>query len=622
LSGVCGIWTAPADGAGLSCRVQAGLDAIAHRGPDGFSIYPDRNIALGHCLFDTGCNGMHVDEDGYAVSFDGRIDNRDELLSRLQRDGGGSGWERWPDKALLLAAYRHLGEELPLLLRGDFAVAIWDPVRSGLFLCRDHFGVKPLFWREAGDEFYFASEIKALRAMTPGLPLPVEERVIAGFMRGAQDAPPPECTAFEGVYRLLPAHRAWLDRNGMRISPYWSLNPPLPVRRHDAAAEFKTLFKQAIDRRTRTTQSVGALLSGGLDSSSIVSMIGAGHTLRRLGDIAVFSLVFEKGDDESEYIAQVENKFGFTAHRVDGSGIAAFDDCDTITAEQDQPIPGPNIATLRYFIRSIARQDGTRVLLDGNGGDEVVSYGNGIFQELAESGRWLALWRQLGRADDLRAERGKLFRRLVRRWGLRSWRRWAGWLLKGRRRIADPIRYAPDGRPRPTEQAAHLSKLSASLFAQALEVIDHNAAAAGVEMRMPFMDVDLVSFCVTLPANEKWSDGRTRVIVRRALAGILPEAIAGRLDKFDFTDHIRGSMVLKYSELIQNTLQQSARKLADLADPAELFADWEALRDEGTLAGAKFQKLWRAVMLGRWYRQQEALAALPMPFQRIPEAAE
>ncbi len=622
MSGVCGILTPASDRSTLSCQVQAGLDAMAHRGPDGFSLYPGDTVVLGHGLFDTGCNGMHIDRDGYVLSFDGRLDNRDALLAAL-RDGGASPdfeWRHCHDKVLLLAAYRHFGDGLPALLRGDFAFAIWDPSRAGLFLCRDHFGVKPLFWRQAAGAFHFASEIKGLQAMAQA-PFDVREQAIAGFVDGDRGGRRPELTAFEGVYRLLPGHHGWADRNGFKVTRYWALNPGLPVRRRDAAADFRTLFGQAVDRRLRTTRPLGALLSGGLDSSSIVSVIGSGQADRKLGDVPVFSLVFDGGVDESEYIAAVEDRFCFHAHRVDGSGISVFDDCDAIVAEQDQPILGPNMATLRYFIRTISQQSDVRILLDGNGGDEVVSYGNGIFQELAESGRWLRLWRELGASEDLRPERGKRFWRLVRRWGLRGWRRRAGWLLKGKRRVDDPVRYAPDGRPRPTEQAAHLSKLSAPLFAHALEALDHNAAAAGVEIRMPFMDVDLVSFCVTVPASEKWANGVSRLILRKAMAGLLPPAVATRLDKFDFTDRIRSSMLARHGELVERSLQADAGEWARFADMDGLRASWRTLRQEGTLEGAKFQQIWRAVVLGRWLEHQRGL--MPYAFhQHLPEAAE
>lgn len=630
MSGICGIFTPDPDRSVLSSRVQAGLDAMVHRGRDGFSIYPDSNIALGHCLFDTGCNGMHIDQDGFAISFDGRLDNRDELLDTLRRsETFDFKWQDGPDKALLLSAYRQLGDRLPALLRGDFAFAVWDPLRSGLFLCRDHFGVKPLFWRQDVEAFHFASEIKGLQAMSRSAPFSVRGQAIAGFVNGDPGEQHLEYTAFQNVYRLLPGHHAWIDHQGFKLTRYWSLNPALPIHRRDAASEFRVLFHQAVERRTRATLPVGALLSGGIDSSSIVAMIGSGEGTRRLRDTPVFSLVFEGDADESDYIAAVESRFDFRAHRIDGSGVSAFDDCDAITVEQDQPIPGPNIATFRFFIRSIAEQSGVRVLLDGHGGDEVVSYGKGIFQEFAEEGRWLKLWHELGATEFFRPERGKLFQQLIRKWGLRSWRRQAGWLLRGRPRTCDSIRYAPDGSPRPSEQAAHLNKLSTPLFSQALEAIDHNAAAAGIEIRMPFMDVDLVSFCVTLPASEKWSAGVSRLIVRKALTGLLPDAVANRLDKFDFTDHVLNSLADRHGGLIERTLRDDTEELSRFADLEDLRAAWKALQSEDALDGEKFQQIWRAVALARWLELQRA-RRLPQPAdnlpdmfgQHLPEAAE
>lgn len=605
MSGICGTWTHRAGPTGLSCRVQAGLDAMIHRGKDGLSIYPDGQVVLGHCLFDTGCNGMFVDEDGFAISFDGRVDNREELTAAL-------GVERTSDMALLLAAYRHFGVSLPVRLRGDFALAIWDPEASELFLCRDHFGVRPLFYYRDPDTFYFASEIKGLRAMAGDLPFTVRETAIEGFVADEFEVGEPDRTCYEEVLRLLPGHWARITDRGLETQQYWSLNPGLPVRDPHGPVRLRELLVQALNRRMRSADPVGALLSGGIDSSAIVSLIAAGATSRRQEGIRVCSLVFkgEQAEDESPFIDAVLDAYGLEATKIDGSSLTAFQGCDEIVAEQDQPVPAPNIATFRQFIRRLPAEAGVRILLDGHGGDEALSYGNGLFQELAESGRWLRLWRVLGESEELREDRRELFGTLIRRKGLHRWRRWLGQVVRrGKRRTDDPVRYAPDGRPRPAEQAKHLSKLRAPLFARALEGIDHNAAAAGVEFRMPFLDVDLISFCVTVPAQEKWVRGVSRANLRRALAGILPSAIAARRDKFDFTDRVRRSIVNDHAALVEESLYDRAGRLGSYVDLGSLRRNWQALRDSGSLDGEGFQQLWRAVMLSRWLRAQDDRAA-------------
>lgn len=583
---------------------------MVHRGRDGMSIYPAGQAALGHCLFDTGCNGMLVDEDGYAVAFDGRIDNREELASSLPPEDteAGHGAGRLNDTALLLRAYRWFGTSLPGQLRGDFALAILDPQRTALFLCRDHVGIKPLFYRADGGTFQFASEIKGLRAMARESRFTVRKDALKGYVAGQLQAGQPDRTYYEEVRRLLPGHWALVSDSGTQIQPYWTLDPGLPVARKDSAEQLRALFTQAVNRRLRATQPVGALLSGGIDSSSIASLIGAGEARRRPESVKVCSLVFASGDseDESAYIDAVVDAYGLDCLKVDGSAFTAFQGIDEIVAEQDHPIPAPNIPGFRQFLRRLPSESNVRIFLDGHGGDEAVSHGNGLFQELAESGRWLRLWQTMGEIGYLEGRRGGEFFGLLRRKGLNGWRRRIGRLVKWNRgRERDFRRHTPQGQPRPFEQALHLYKLSTPLFVTALEGLDHNAAAAGVEIRMPFLDVDLLSFCVTVPAAEKWSGGLSRAIIRRALHDVLPSRIATRPGKFDFTDRVRRSLWIDHAALVEDTLRDPAGRLAQFADLEDLRGKWKALRDSGSLDGAGFQEIWRAVTLSRWLAAQE-----------------
>lgn len=607
MSGVCAIWAFDPLGDDAALQVRAGLNAMVHRGGDGFSIYFDRNVGLGHCLLDTGCNGMFVDEDGFAISFDGRIDNREELLESLEQQGVAIPPDvgRLHDKVLLLLLFRTFGDALPDMLRGDFAIVFWNPLDASLFLCRDHLGVRPLFWHRSQNALYLASEIKALCAMAGGEQIPVREDAATAFLSGEADATLAQTTIYQGVFRLLPGHFARMDDEGLLVQRYWRLLPGLPVRRPDSANRMRTLLRQAINRRLRSDRRIGTLLSGGLDSSAIVSLIGAGEVRRRLDDIAVFSLVFARDQDESAYISAVEAAYGFAATRVDGSNISAFDDCDTIVSEQDQPIPAPNISTFRHFLRTVAQDHDVRVVLDGHGGDEVVSYGDGIFQELAENGRWLRLWRELAHCDDLPRSRPRTFAAMIRTRGLLAWRRAARRILGLGRQSDDPVRYTSDGRARPFEQAFHMSKLTAPMFATALEAIDHNAAAAGIEIRMPFLDVDLLTFCVTVPTEEKWACGTSRAVLRDALRDVLPPAISARRDKFDFTDRIRSSVLSRHRELVHQALYDVDDKLVHYADLQKLRANWDAFRENGTLDGKRFHELWRSVMLHRWLRLRD-----------------
>lgn len=607
MSGICGVWCAP--GNDLTLMVQAGLNAIEHRGRDGFSIFPDGNAVIGHCLFDTGCNGMVVDEAGYAIAFDGRIDNRSDIITALRARGSDLcvDFDTISDTALLLAAYRSFEFDLPGLLRGDFAIAIWDPITKALFLFRDHFGVKPLFYRRWGNELLFASEIKSLRAMVPGSPLTVREKAIDGFIDGESESGDHDQTCYEEILRILPAHQMVVDAQGVRITRYWDFNPTAPVRQADVSEQFRKLFAQAIDRRLRTTLPIGSLLSGGLDSSAIASMIGSKKTRVNASHVEFFSMTFGAipSIDETPFIDAVLDEYSLTGVKFDSSGVTAFQELDAIIAEQDRPPPGPNNATFRNFLLRVAVSSNARVLLHGHGGDEVISNGTGIFFEFAEKGHWLKLWHGLGQSEDLLGPRRTHFYRLVRHRGLAMLRRPINRLLgRAQAELGGAVYRTPDGQPRPAEQILHLKRLCAPLFAQALEVIDHEAAAAGVELRMPFLDVDLVNFCVTVPASEKWHEGYPRALLRRALAGILPKSIAERRDKCDFSVHLGPSMLHDHAALIDETLRKNAGPLSRYANIAELQTQWQSFKTTGAAEGKFVMQLWRAVALSKWLQRE------------------
>lgn len=608
MSGICGIWSPQVD-ARQSRAVQTGLHAMEHRGRQGFSIYPDRNVALGHCLFDTGCNGLWVDADGFAISFDGRIDNRDALSVSLRKGAADApvDLDRLSDQAFLLFAFRQVKERLPAMLRGDFALAIWNPAEEALFLCRDHFGVRPLFYRWVGPALHFASEIKGLRAMVGGPELSVRYGAASGFVSGEPDlADDPARTFYEDVFRLLPGHFAIADKSGWRTSRYWRLDPPLPAG-GDHSPRFRELLIRAIGRRTRSTQPLGALLSGGLDSSAIVSLIGSGAAG---ANAQVFSLTFDAEDeDETPYIDAVVQAYDLPAAKIDGSCISALHAIDEIMEEQDHPPPAPNAALSRHLLHQIAGR-GIRVVLHGHGGDEVVSHGRGLFQELAESGRWIRLWRSLAASRNELGPPWPHFRKLVRQKGLRGWRTAARAVLgRTSRSASDPVLFAPDGRRRPIEQSWHLRTLTAPLFARALEITDHEAAAAGVEVRMPFLDIDLVEFCVTVPAEQKWADGYPRALLRKALAGVLPARVAQRRDKFDFVFRLGRSLLHDHADMIGDALGAKAGWLAPHADVPLLRSRWHALQQGRQVDGRDLMAIWRAVVLSRWLQRESGREA-------------
>lgn len=625
MSGICGIVPARGDRANGVAMLERALDAMAHRCRDGMSCYHDEHVLIGHGLLDTGCNGFALDDDGYVVAFDGRLDNGDQLRASLRADAGlhAPHLDNLSDTRLLLAAYRAVGDDLAQHLLGDFAIAIWDPVKQQLYLARDHLGVKPLYYRVVGEELHFASEIKGLLRMRPDLPATRREAAMAAFIQGEFLDADRDRTFYEDIYRLLPGHYATATRNAFSTHCYWRLDADAPVARSDVGGEFRKLFLEAIRRRLRGSSAVGSLLSGGLDSSSIVSALASSRT-EADPPVQAFSLIFSDPDveDERDFIAAVVDQYAVGHMTVDCSGVSGLAHADAILGEQDQPPAGPNGGIFRYFLKQVAADFPGRVILHGHGGDEVISHGGGLFGELAASGQWRKLWQELQAVRHVTGAPWPHFRRLVWRRGIR--RRVgkvldfpASFLARGAPVERDPLTTAPDGRERPIEQAAHFKKLGSPIFAHALEVIDIEAACAGVELRMPFLDLDVVRFCVTVEAQEKWQDGRPRSVLRNAMQGVLPEKVRLRTDKHDFATHLRQSLLRFDRDVIDEAILKRPDLILSYCNLAELRADWSDLRTTGELDGLSLMRLWRAVMLSRWL----AMEAPPEDAPYIEEAA-
>lgn len=610
MSGLCGILPTHHDRGRDVAALDRGLSAIAHRGGDGLSCYHDEHILIGHALFDTGCNGFALDDDGFVIAFDGRLDNGDVLRAKLRAADGlhSLTLDNLSDTRLILAAYRAFGYELAAMLVGDFAIAIWDPVKRQVYLARDHFGVKPLFYRKVFGNLLFASEIKALLAVYPEASATRRDAAMSAFVEGDFGDGDADRTFFDDIYRFLPGHFAIATTQGFETHCYSRLDPDLPSRKEDVGAEFRTLFFQAVGRRLRGHSRVAAFLSGGLDSSSIVSALASSDGAA-ISNLPAYSLIFSEPEiaDEREYIGAVVEQYRLDHKAIDGSAASGLADADVMLVEQDQPPFAPNGGVFRHFLKQVVEEFDGKIILHGHGGDEVVSDGAGLFGELAADGHWFRLWKELNAVSHVAGIPGPNFRRLVWRRGIR---RSIGKILRLPYRLLrrndagarDTVVVAPDGRERPTEQVSHLRKLTSPVFAQALEIVDIEAACAGVELRMPFLDLDLVRFCVTVESSEKWKGGMPRSLIRTAMQGILPEKVRLRIDKHDFSEHLRRSLLHRDREIIDDAILKRPDLILPFCNLAQIRADWSDLKATGELDNLSLMRLWRVVMLSRWLR--------------------
>lgn len=619
MSGIVGIFSLdgrPADEAKLSRM----LNAMAHRGPDGRGGWSDGSIALGHCLLRTlpeaSADPKPLARDEFAATADARLDNRDDLIVKL-----GLSDRATSEEELILAAYQRWGEACPEHLLGDFAFAIWDGRKRLLFCVRDHFGVKPFFYSANATGFAFASEMKALFAL-PEVTDRLDDDRIADYLVGLADS---QSTVYRDILRVPARHSLTVTATGQRLREYWQ-----PVASAapsgDAAEQLRDIFAAAIRCRRRSARPVGALLSGGLDSSSIACVASDQHAKEHGGKLTTLSLVFDRTPALSErrFIEAVLARGGFDPVFDDLGDHAPFADFDVVLGEQEGPFLAPGVAFTRRLYR-MAAERGLGIVLDGHGGDEVVSHGQGRLYELARAGHWLGLWREVGglaRATgyphwptyaaylERYAAGGRLGRLGRRLWrspppARPAWSRFVSPKLVARSNLAD--RFREQSRKEVAASSDERSWQAWIVFSnrrpQSFEVLDKLTAAAGVEGRYPFWDKRLLEFCLSLPSKEKLDGGWSRLILRRAMEGVLPPAVQWRTDKLNFGPHIIRGMLAHHRTLIDRILGDDAAAVGEYVDLPAIRDAYRRIAEKQEAAdGFDVQAVWKTVVLATWLR--------------------
>ncbi|HTV70462.1 MAG TPA: asparagine synthase-related protein [Rhizobiaceae bacterium] len=616
-------------------EIERSLARMAPRARDGQRTWWSSEASFGQAWLNTTgetAPGLVAIADGAAVIVaDCRLDNREDLAAQLGiRDAGA------PDAALILKSYLKWADACVDQLVGDFAFAIWDAVARRLFCARDHFGVKPFYFHSGASRFLFASEIKAIFA-DGDVRRSVDERQLAGFLAGLPDDV--QATPFAGIERLPAGHCASVRNGKIALSRYWQPEPSACRGGRDHVDEFRHLFTSAVANRLRGTQNVAAMLSGGLDSSSIACV--AAHIREKRGErLSTYSLIFDErsGMGEGRFIDDVLARGNFVGHRVpveDEHPFAAFDE---ILDEQDGVFLAPGIATTRRLYEA-AGNDGVRVLLNGHGGDEVVSHAPVRVNALAGERRWLELWREVRGLSAVHGTSSiSTFLRLFATFGplspfakvMRQITRMRHSFTSDATSIgpawltminADLVRatdlrqrfYRASRAPRAAmmdESLFHRWQLSSGLISHAFEVLDKSAAAFGIEPRYPFWDKALVEFCLALPAEQKLSNGWSRLILRRAMEGVLPPSVQWRRDKVDFKPNLVGGMLRNHKPLLDVTLHAEADRISRYVNVDGVRKAYgRVLTNPSTAALDDVLWLWRTVSLSLWLKRLEGAPA-------------
>jgi asparagine synthase (glutamine-hydrolysing) len=539
-----------------SGRLKSMTDALAHRGPDGEGQWfdPDGQIGLGSrrlSIIDLSPAGAQPMSclDRYSVIHNGMIYNYIELRGFLQSKG--YSFSSRTDTEIIPAAYDYYGPDCVRHFDGMFAFALWDRREKTLFLARDRFGEKPLFLYQDKTQFLFASEMKALWAA--GVPKTINPPMLFNFITigYTQNPADPAETFYKGISRL-PA-RSFLyyhtPSGKKEVQRYWdpltSIRTPSDDRPESAIREeFDALLSASVSRRLRSDVPLGTSLSGGLDSSAIT-----GYILRQPDvppSLPTFSAVFPGFEkDESPFIHQVTCHFNLTNYPIIPTADGLIRDLQRLATQQEEPFQSSSIYA-QYCVYALAAEHGIKVLLDGQGADELLAGYPKYFT-------WY--WRELYRNDPrtLAVELAAAKRTgAPEEW---SWQhrlaamlpRYAGRFQK-RSRIAQQRTNSELSKEFIRESGIsyyalpNVTRLNDALYYNALtngleellRYADRNSMAHGVEIRLPFLDHRLAEFLFSLPARFKIRKGYTKWLLRVNTESILPPEIVWRKDKIGY----------------------------------------------------------------------------------------
>ena len=613
------------------CLLQ-GLAGLAHRGPDdsGWQVIRQSgpsptSIFLGNRrlaildLSPAGHQPMQDRDTGNWIVYNGEIYNFREIRSELESHG--IAFHSHSDTEVILKAYGKWGAGCLDYFRGMFAFAIWDAHTRALFLARDRFGEKPLYYFHRDGLFLFASEVRSL-LQTGLVARQLDEVGLTEYLRYGSVSDPD--TLIRGIHSLPPAHSLLLKEGEATVRKYWDLNSPErdlaapgPVGHigPDTIVELRTQLEDAILLRTVSDVPVGVFLSGGIDSSSLVVLLSRKHP-----NLSTFSVVFNESDySEAEYSRSVSTLFGTDHHEIVISGHAVMTSLPQIIGAMDQPtIDGVNT----YIVSRETRRMGFKVALSGLGADEIFA-GYETFKAVPRMERvaWYASVvnptsrrmlasiirlpnaKRRPRVEKLAAliegdesiphpyalARTLFMPRQLRQLSLGSDDRNGDSAMAP---LADIVKWA--ARFDPVNRTSYL-ELRHYMANTLLRDSDFMSMAHGLELRVPFIDHKLAEFMFRIPGAFKLKRGLPKWLLTEALRGGLPQQVVQR-PKRGFTFPFELWLKKEMRHDMEDVLLDTSANLVDGVDRKFVAAVWKDF-----LAGkTTWSRPWSLYVLKQW----------------------
>ncbi|MFM9882287.1 MAG: asparagine synthase (glutamine-hydrolyzing) [Burkholderiales bacterium] len=589
-------------------HAQTCLDTMEHRGPDGHGLWQTSDVTLGHRrlsildLTATGKQPMSYGKDRYWITFNGEIYNFIEIKRDLEARG--HAFNGTSDTEVILAAYAEWGIDCTTRFNGMWAFAIWDTQEKSLFLSRDRFGKKPLFYARIGENFVFASEMKAI---LPLLPTVKPSSDFDWMKKNIFTYESTDKCLIEGIKRFPAGHSGVLKDGKLSVHRYWNTLDHLvavPARYEEQVEQFRELFIDACRIRMRSDVPIGTALSGGIDSSGVASTMA--HIAKNLAGDRVaddwqraFVATFPGTPlDETHYAETVVRKHNLNATYIAIDPTRSLDKLDHYFYLFEELYITSPIPMIQLY--GAMRQGGVIVTLDGHGADEMfVGYPKELFEAAIDchidADEIANLYRDMMPANSSQFSVIKNNKLLYAYFMVRKLAK----EMLGRRYHSADAKHPG---------FAKLDRFNQYLYALTHDTIlptllrnyDRYAMINSVEIRAPFMDHRVMSYAFSIPMRSKIGGGFTKKIVRDALAPFMPNEITTRKSKLGFNSPIVDWMKNQMKPYFLDAINSESFRTSSLIDSARVKKRIEAVVSGAEPRFAFAEKTWTEFVPYLW----------------------
>lgn len=548
MCGIAGFYHFDVDRVADSIKVKSMADAIAHRGPDGEGFFVQNNIALGHrrlSIIDLASGGqpMFSDDKSIIIVFNGEIYNFLEL--KVELENLGHKFVTSSDTEVIIKAYQQWGIDCQVKFNGMWSFALYDKNISVLYLSRDRVGEKPLFYSVFDKTIVFGSEIKTL--VKYGVPLNINKDIIELYLFLTY-IPSPH-TIYKNVFKLKPGHFIRVDLNGIKEQKYWNLpvidEGAMNANKKEIYENFENTLTDSVKIRMRSDVKYGAFLSGGLDSSSVVSVMSSLSNY----PIETFTIGFkEKSFDESNLAELVAKKFN-TNHHLHYVEPDSFDDSlAKVIKHTDEPFGDSSAIPTGYVAREASKN--VKMVLTGDGGDEILSgynsylgikiadYYNRIPSTIKRSSNWLLKLAAENSTNQIRYKLNHVLNvtnsasmgfneRFIRKMAYSDYNTIKS-LIKNKQvwSIEDFVSDYFNSIPVKDDfYKLMYFHFQYSLPDDYLTKIDRMTMSYSIEARVPFLDYRLIDYMFHVDKSIKLSGWKTKTVLRETIGKTLPDKL-------------------------------------------------------------------------------------------------